>query len=89
MHARSDRDTRIVVVTLTDAREQRRRFEADNLARQAAGQDPMPIDERFLAALEAGLPDCAGVALGFDRLVMLATGAKSISEVLTFDADRA
>jgi len=74
---------------LTDAQEQRQRFEADNRARQAAGLDPMPIDARFLAALEAGLPACAGVALGFDRLVMLAAGASSISEVLAFDADRA
>ena len=74
---------------LTDAQEQRQRFEADNRARQAAGLDPMPIDAQFLAALEVGLPACAGVALGFDRLVMLATGAKSISEVLAFDADRA
>ena len=74
---------------LTDAQEQRQRFEADNRARQAAGLDPMPIDAHFLAALEAGLPACAGVALGFDRLVMLAAGAKSISEVLAFDANRA
>ena len=74
---------------LTDAGEQRQRFEVDNRARLAAGLAPMPVDARFLAALEAGLPDCAGVALGLDRLVMLATGAKSISEVLAFDADRA
>ena len=74
---------------LTDAQEQRQRFEADNRARQAAGLDPMPIDAQFLAALEAGLPACAGVALGFDRLVMLVAGAKSISEVLAFDAERA
>ena len=74
---------------LADAREQRQRFEADNRARQAAGRDPLPLDEHFLAALEAGLPDCAGVALGLDRLVMLAAGVESISEVLAFDADRA
>ena len=74
---------------LTDAQEQRQRFVADNRARQAVGQSPMPIDAHFLAALEAGLPACAGVALGFDRFVMLAAGAKSISEVLAFNADRA
>jgi lysyl-tRNA synthetase class 2 len=74
---------------LTDAQEQYLRFETDNRARYAAGLNPMPIDTHFLAALEAGLPDCAGVALGFDRLVMLATGAASISEVLTFDSERA
>ena len=74
---------------LTDAQEQRQRFETDSRARQAAGLDPMPIDAYFLAALESGLPACAGVALGFDRLVMLATGTKSISDVLAFDVDRA
>jgi lysyl-tRNA synthetase class 2 len=73
---------------LTDAQEQHLRFEADNRARHAAGLKPMPIDTRFLAALEAGLPDCAGVALGFDRLIMLAAGAKSIFEVLAFDTER-
>ncbi len=74
---------------LSDAQEQRRRFETDNKVRQAAGLAAMPLDEHFLAALEAGLPDCAGVALGLDRLVMLAAGANSISEVLTFDAEQA
>ena len=74
---------------LTDAQEQRQRFIADNRTRNAAGLASMPIDENFLAALETGLPDCAGVALGFDRLVMLAAGAESISDVLAFDTERA
>jgi lysyl-tRNA synthetase class 2 len=74
---------------LTDAAEQRRRFAADLARRRAAGLPQPPLDERFLAALEAGLPPSAGVALGFDRLVMLATGAASIDEVLAFPADRA
>jgi len=74
---------------LADAQEQRQRFVADNQMRAAAGLSSMPIDEDFLAALDAGLPACAGVALGVDRLVMLAAGAKSISEVLAFDTERA
>jgi lysyl-tRNA synthetase class 2 len=49
----------------------------------------MPIDEKLLLAIEAGLPDCAGVALGFDRLVMLAAGKASLAEVLAFPWDRA
>jgi len=59
---------------LTDAAEQRRRFEHDNRRRHRLGLDPMPIDESLLAALARGLPDCAGVALGFDRLAMLQAG---------------
>jgi elongation factor P--(R)-beta-lysine ligase len=74
---------------LTDAAEQRRRFASDLARRRAAGLPEPPLDERFLAALEAGLPPAAGVALGFDRLVMLATGATAIDEVLAFPADRA
>ena len=69
---------------LTDPQEQRRRFERDLAERRARGLPEVPLDERFLAALEAGLPPCAGVALGFDRLVMLATGAESIGEVIAF-----
>ena len=49
----------------------------------------LDIDERFLSALDAGLPDCAGVALGVDRLLMLQQGARSLSEVMAFPADRA
>jgi lysyl-tRNA synthetase class 2 len=67
---------------LTDSEEQRRRFLADQSRKQALYGDTYPIDEDFLAALEYGMPDCAGIALGFDRLVMLATGADHIEEVL-------
>ncbi|HEV8680568.1 MAG TPA: amino acid--tRNA ligase-related protein, partial [Stellaceae bacterium] len=67
---------------LTDAAEQRRRFAADQTRKQALYGETYPIDEDFLAALEHGLPECAGIALGFDRLVMLATGADHIEEVL-------
>ena len=74
---------------LTDAVEQRQRFEADLTTRDATGMPSVPVDERFLNALESGLPPCAGVALGIDRLVMLATGMESISDVLAFDDERA
>lgn len=74
---------------LTDAAEQRRRFAADLARRRSAGLPTPPADERLLAALEHGLPPSAGVALGFDRLVMLATGAAAIDEVIAFPADRA
>ncbi len=74
---------------LADPAEQRRRFEGDLATRRDRGLPEVAMDERFLAALEAGLPPCAGVALGFDRLVMLATGAASIAEVLAFPIDRA
>ena len=74
---------------LADAEEQRRRFLADLETRRRAGQSTPALDERFLAALEAGLPDCAGVALGLDRLVMLAAGKPSIRDVLAFPTDRA
>ncbi len=74
---------------LTAAGEQRSRFERDLGARRARGLPELPIDERLLAALEAGLPDCAGVALGFDRTIMIATGARHIDEVLAFPTERA
>ena len=73
---------------LSDAHEQRGRFERDLQTRAAAGLTTPPMDERFLAALNHGLPDCAGVALGFDRLVMCALGAKHIDEVLAFPFTR-
>lgn len=74
---------------LQDAAEQRGRFRAELEARRDAGLADVPVDERFLTALEHGLPDCAGVALGVDRLVMLATGAAAITEVLAFGWERA
>lgn len=67
---------------LTDADEQRARFITDQQRKAALYGHTYPIDEDFLAALEHGLPRCAGIALGFDRLVMLATGADDIEEVL-------
>jgi len=69
---------------LTDAKEQERRFEADNEARRALGRRAMPIDRAFLAALDEGLPECAGVALGIDRLVMVALGVEEIGEARSF-----
>lgn len=74
---------------LADAAEQRRRFEADLEARRRLGLPAPPVDEGLLSALAAGLPDCAGVALGFDRLVMIAAGASSLAEVIAFPIDRA
>ncbi len=74
---------------LTDASEQRRRFAADMAERSRLGLPEVPVDKRLLAALDAGMPPCAGVALGLDRLVMLVAGAGSLAEVLAFPADRA
>jgi lysyl-tRNA synthetase class 2 len=67
---------------LTDAQEQRRRFAADQAKKRTLYGEACPVDEDFLAALEHGLPESAGIALGFDRLVMLAAGANHIDEVL-------
>ncbi|WP_404369538.1 EF-P lysine aminoacylase EpmA [Marinobacter sp.] len=74
---------------LTDAAEQRRRFEQDNERRRLVGKPVMPLDENLLAALEAGVPDCAGVALGLDRLLMLKLGTTDIADVLPFPVERA
>jgi len=69
---------------LTDAAEQRARFTAEQHLRAERGRPVYPIDEKLLAALAEGLPPSAGIALGFDRLVMLATGVATIHEVLAF-----
>jgi len=69
---------------LTDADEQRRRFAADVEARRRLGRVEPTVDERFLAALEVGLPACSGIALGVDRLLMMAAGAASLQDVMPF-----
>jgi len=69
---------------LTDAQEQRQRFENDNKIRVQRQQKTMPIDDDLLAALESGLPDCAGVALGIDRIMMLLVDARKINNVIGF-----
>jgi lysyl-tRNA synthetase class 2 len=74
---------------LTDEPEQRGRFEQDNIKRQSKGQDIMPIDQNFIAALNFGLPACAGVALGIDRLLMLALNCSKINQVIAFENSRA
>lgn len=70
---------------LLDPVEQRARFERDNDRRQTLGLPSMPIDECLLAALAHGLPACAGVALGFERLMMALVGTNNISDVIAFD----
>jgi lysyl-tRNA synthetase class 2 len=74
---------------LASAAEQRSRFEQDRAERRRRGLPAPDIDERLLAALAAGLPPCSGVALGFDRLIMIAMGAERIDEVLAFPIERA
>jgi elongation factor P--(R)-beta-lysine ligase len=74
---------------LASAAEQRARFEHDNEERRRRGLPTYEIDERLLAALEHGFPDCAGVALGFDRTMMLAAGVEHIEEVMAFPIERA
>ncbi len=74
---------------LADPHEQRARFAADNAERARRGLSVLPVDERLLAALTHGLPPCAGVAVGFDRVLMTALGATHIDAVLAFAAESA
>ena len=73
---------------LTDASEQRHRFEQEQQQREKNQQQPIPLDEYFLQALEAGLPPCAGVALGIDRLLMLKLGFDQLQSVLSFSVEQ-
>lgn len=74
---------------LTDADEQKKRFEADNRRREERGLAVYAIDHNLVKALEHGLPECAGVALGVDRLLMAVSGVDSIGEVTAFPSSRA
>jgi lysyl-tRNA synthetase class 2 len=74
---------------LTDASEQRRRFERDLAVRAARGQVRPAIDDRLLAALSCGVPECAGVALGFDRLAALALGHVALESAMSFSIENA
>ncbi|MHB1951011.1 MAG: EF-P lysine aminoacylase EpmA [Acidiferrobacteraceae bacterium] len=74
---------------LANAQEWRRRADLELASRKARGLPEIPLDTHLAAALEHGLPDCAGVAVGFDRIVMLAAGCDRLEDVLAFPADRA
>lgn len=74
---------------LTDGDEQLKRFYHDNQLRKNEGLLEKPIDQRLIEALGSGLPDCAGVALGVDRLIMLALDKSDIDQVLTFNITKA
>jgi lysyl-tRNA synthetase class 2 len=74
---------------LRDAREQRERFESDTTRRQQRGQATPAYDTHLIDALESGLPDCAGVAIGLDRLLMLLLGLDDLRDTLAFDWERA
>ena len=74
---------------LSDAAEQQKRFAADQALRRARGLPEFPVDTRLLAALQHGMPPCAGVALGVDRLLMLQAGSSRIADVLAFAHPRA
>ena len=74
---------------LCDSAEQSQRFDRENAVRAQRGLTPMPVDEQLLAALRHGLPDCAGVALGLDRLLLALTGNRELTQVITFPVEPA
>ena len=74
---------------LTDPVELRKRIAVQQALRRREGSRPLPAESRLLAAMEAGLPECSGVALGFDRLLMAAVAATTLAEVMAFPFDRA
>ena len=74
---------------LTDANEQLKRFDSDNLKRNSMGLAQVPADLNLIDALASGMPECAGVALGVDRLIMLALEQEQIKDVVSFDIERA
>lgn len=73
---------------LCDAAELEQRFNNDNQQRLANGQSMMPVDQRLLAAMQAGLPECSGVALGLDRLMLLISQAEHIQQVKSFSFEK-
>lgn len=74
---------------LSDVNELVRRFEQDNAQREKMGLPKLALDERFLEAIKSGIPNCSGVALGVDRLLMLALGVENINEIISFGINRA
>jgi lysyl-tRNA synthetase class 2 len=74
---------------LTDAGEQERRCRVDLEARASAGLERLPVPQHLLDALASGMPSCAGIALGVDRLLMGLLGVETLAEVCAFPADRA
>lgn len=74
-------------VELTDAAEQAQRFAGNQAERQASDRLPVPLDDRFLAALQSGMPRCAGVAVGFERLLMINENTDDIRSIVTFPFD--
>ena len=73
---------------LRDPNEQANRLDADWAFRESAGMPLGPLETRLVSALESGIPQCAGVALGFDRLMMIKVGARDIKEVIPFGFER-
>ncbi|QLB12753.1 lysyl-tRNA synthetase class 2 [Bisgaardia hudsonensis] len=74
---------------LTDPDEQQKRFEQDNKLREIMNLPQQEIDHRFISALKSGMPNCSGVALGIDRLIMIALGSETIEEVIAFNINNA